>query len=1001
MRRGLCSLLLILALAAPAHGEDDPAKEPAPDPRLSPEVVESRKLERQTVALNQKQKFLEAIPLARRVLELRQRVLPPGDGLMGSAHFNLGMVLKGQGLYREARQHLEKSLQIMEALRGKDHKVVAEDLAALAQVLAKTGDLQGAKAAFIRAIAIQTTSIGGDHPETLATKQRFGLHLLELGALDRALALFQEVEAAQRKKHGDSHPEVASALNNRGLVHVERGEFEAAVALAEQALAITEANFGAKHPEVAISLANLGQILVDQGAYSEAERVLKRSLAVLVEALGPAHLYVGILNGRVGTVALRQRRFGDAERHARLARKIVEEVQGTDTAAAAKIRSNLGVMLVHAGKAEEALPLFEESRKIYERDLGKEHPDVAGADYNLGFALSKLKRHAPAALALRRSLEGRKAAYGPQHPLVAAAALSLADALAETGKHAEAKQLYLEALASHEARLTRRLSTLTSSEARSMVHAAWGSVRGWLRIAPKLGETGYDVVLRFRGLAARAVMEQRRTARIVGRGDPAKLEALREAESRIAVIASTLPPREPKKTRASRRALWRKTYADAVAARDALWRELEKKHAALGTARARIRVNLSAIRSALRDDAAVVDIVRVGKHYMAWVYRRTGDVSRVDLGDAAKIDEAGQLFAEFASDPGVQVTEKSWRDAAQALHGLVWAPLAARLDEGVRVVYLVPDSALATVPIGALPGHGKATYLMDQFDLRFLTTPQDLVARDFKVRKREGVLVVGGVDYDNAAPPKGSEKEAATTPVRPRAKRTFLALPGAAAEAKAVRASASGTVELLRGAAATEAAVARHAESARTLHIATHGFVRTDVMRGLRPGDAKQEWLGGSAERRLASGHDPLLLAGLALAGANVHDGGGTDDGIMTALEVSGLDLDGVDLVVLSACETALGLPTAGNGVIGLVQAFHAAGAQQVVGSQWLVDDEATRLLMTALYKHLRPGSDGARTNVGSALREAQRLVRARPRWSHPFYWAAWTAWGAPPASSR
>jgi CHAT domain-containing protein len=99
------------------------------------------------------------------------------------------------------------------------------------------------------------------------------------------------------------------------------------------------------------------------------------------------------------------------------------------------------------------------------------------------------------------------------------------------------------------------------------------------------------------------------------------------------------------------------------------------------------------------------------------------------------------------------------------------------------------------------------------------------------------------------------------------------------------------------------------------------------------------------------SGYHPGLLSGLALAGAN--DPTEEDDGILTAEEVSTLNLTNVDLVVLSACETGLGNSAGGEGLLGLQRAFQAAGARSVVASLWSVPDQATRLLMVRFYENL------------------------------------------------
>src|SRR5207237_1170835 len=132
----------------------------------------------------------------------------------------------------------------------------------------------------------------------------------------------------------------------------------------------------------------------------------------------------------------------------------------------------------------------------------------------------------------------------------------------------------------------------------------------------------------------------------------------------------------------------------------------------------------------------------------------------------------------------------------------------------------------------------------------------------------------------------------------------------------------------------------------------------------------------------------------------------GQDDGILTALEVAELDLGGVELAVLSACQTGLGEAAGGEGLLGLQRAFQVAGTRAVVASLWSVDDEATRKLMERFYENLW----GKKMSKLEALREAQRwmlteglkrgLVREdildRPADARtpPYFWAAFVLSG-------
>jgi CHAT domain-containing protein len=255
---------------------------------------------------------------------------------------------------------------------------------------------------------------------------------------------------------------------------------------------------------------------------------------------------------------------------------------------------------------------------------------------------------------------------------------------------------------------------------------------------------------------------------------------------------------------------------------------------------------------------------------------------------------------------------------------------------------------------------------------------------------------VGGVDYGHALegePTAAPGGVLASLDRAPRG-RTFRPLPGTRAEVETIAPRFGARAVTLLGAGATEARLRDLAQGRRVLHLATHGFVREDLLRGLAQGKAATDWLGAREERRLAVGHDPMNLAGLALAGANPGEGGGEDDGILTALEASYLDLDGMDLVVLSACESSLGKAAAGEGVLGLVRGFRMAGAKRVVGSLWAVDDAATRELMTRFYERWAPGGGKPALDAAEALREAQAHLRSQARWSHPYYWAAWVLWG-------
>jgi CHAT domain-containing protein len=178
----------------------------------------------------------------------------------------------------------------------------------------------------------------------------------------------------------------------------------------------------------------------------------------------------------------------------------------------------------------------------------------------------------------------------------------------------------------------------------------------------------------------------------------------------------------------------------------------------------------------------------------------------------------------------------------------------------------------------------------------------------------------------------------------------------------------------------------------RVLHLATHGFFEADQVRQL---GERGVWGG---ETRASVLEDPMLRSGVYLAGANrVLTGGAPasdlDDGVLTAYEASQLNLQGTELVVLSACETGLGKSEAGEGVFGLRRGLQVAGAEAVLMSLWAVPDEETRELMALFYGKWLGGKE-----KHEALREAQLEMRAKIMSTHgvdlPFFWGAFVLVG-------
>jgi CHAT domain-containing protein len=200
------------------------------------------------------------------------------------------------------------------------------------------------------------------------------------------------------------------------------------------------------------------------------------------------------------------------------------------------------------------------------------------------------------------------------------------------------------------------------------------------------------------------------------------------------------------------------------------------------------------------------------------------------------------------------------------------------------------------------------------------------------------------------------------------------------------------------GAAAVEGRL-KDCRSPGILHLATHGFFLADQPRDPNqnlhdPGTLPASADGGAGRLFRARLENPLLRSRLALAGVNTWLRQGSppaeaEDGLLTAEDVTGLDLLDTELVVLSACETGLGEVHVGEGVFGLRRAFVLAGAQTLVMSLWKVPDRQTQELMEQFYQRLLAGQPRA-----EALRQAQLAVKAH--YPKVLSWGAFICQGDP-----
>lgn len=800
-----------------------------------------------------------------------------------------------------------------------------------ASVFNKQGRLAEAIEAQERAVLL---SAGRDvRPQTHASLlSSYGSMLDRAGRSEEALVPLEEALAIQRHVYGDSHGSVLVAMNNLGMAQLNLRMLEAAEASHRAVLQAREASLAPHHPDRLLSMSNLAAVLSASGRLEEAIALERGAL----EAADAANL-------------------GQAE--------------------LLRLEQNLASSLALSGALEEALAMQEGSlaRALARAEVAPLHPNHLTwrsniADTRIRLGLARLAAGDRSGLALaeqaiaereallsdlegvlgiehertgREALQQARASWGLSR------ALRVAGALAEAEEAARRARTSL-ARADPAVLASRQRAAVLGLELRQIAGAemAWEAHRLALAVAP---ERAWSYALSARGWAVDPATG-RRCQLAVTPEDAASCDCARRAR-----LARAALPNLSTSQAAGLAACLEDTPAELVHrdAASAVRRVEASAAATLGGALAS-PPEPAAVSAALDDGEALVEFFRyspvtppgtprAAKRYGAYLLLPGAEARFVDLGPAEPIESLVDAWLAPMHHTGRGLRGVP-RAVGAALEEALWGPLAPVAS--AERLYLIPDGALAALPLEALEPDNprEIVYLSAAADL--LTAPSPL---------GEGSLVLTQVRYGGADIESESEAEAVASRGAAGCPRSGWGVLGGGVPLS------GGDVEYLRGAEATEEGLLEGVAGRRLVHLDTHACF----------GDSG----------------DPLGDGVVVLAGANDGRLPGADDGYLSAWELLYAPLEGVELVVFAACESARGRALApGQSGLGLRFAALHAGAGAALGGLWQVDDQATSRFFEVFYVAL-----GAGATPSEALRQARDALRADPRYAHPYYWAAWT----------
>jgi CHAT domain-containing protein len=958
-------------------------------------------LDNLAVVLHDQGKYADAETFSREALGMRRRLYAKQDHPDLAASLNtLATVLQAQGKPLDAEMLAQEALAMRRRLYPRqDHPLLAENLNLLASVLWDRRKYADAETFYREGLAMYRRLYGKqDHPDLAKSLYTLANVLRDQGKHADAEKLAQEAVAMCRRLYGkQDHPLLAKSLNNLAIVLEAQGKLADAEQLYREALEIFRRVYPkGDHPAPADSLFNLAGVLKTQGKFADAETLLREAVAMR-RRLHPKQDHAALANSlnNLANVLREQGKYADAETLHREALAMDRRLYAKqDHPYLAASLNNLALVLLAQGNYADAETFFREALEMKRRLYPKQdHAALANSLNNLAFVLWAQGKYAEAETFQRETLAMDRRLHPKQdHPALANSLNNLANVLREQKEHGDAETLYREALAMYRALARDYAAVRSEGDALTLaasypsirdnfLSTAWASKAAAATVYPEVyaSKAALSRVYEQRALAARAAATNPRAA--------ALLDQLTDRRRRRADLLLAPTPSDP--ATAKQRDTELAQYAKDI---ETFNRELRPLLPTLERADKLAQATPADLQRVLSAADAVVDFLRwtlfeqdpqvPGRkglketvRYLAFVVTKD-KVTWLDLEEAEPIEKAVTAWRE-AITAGKDIPP----ELPAKVRDLVWAKVRNQLPEQVKQVYLCPDLALCRVPWAALPGDKPNTIVLEEYALA--TVPHAVFLLDklwpqnATPKRPTDVLAVGGVAYDAAvpAPDKGAVNRGAPL-LKSGQPPGWAALPAAAAEVRGVRAAASKknlVCRTLEGEEATTAAVLAALPKAKHAHLATHGFFADASFRSAFQVDPDLFKMGWRGERVGAGALSPMVMTGLVFAGANKPSTPGR--GIVTGEALVDLDLSGLDLAVLSACETGLGDTAGGEGTFELQRAFHLAGTRDVIASLWKVPDRPTAALMAASYHNLW---DKDMPPV-EALRQAQLEVYRHP----------------------
>jgi CHAT domain-containing protein len=898
--------------------------------------------------------------------------------------------LTGQREFVAAFDVNAKAFTLAEACCGQESAAYAEACFNEGRIHHIKGDYQTAVEWYVPSMRIRKRVLGDLHEDYGKSLNNLAVAYKKLGRFESAEPLYKGALLVRRNLFGERSAPFAAALGNLAVLYRELGNYEDAEALNLKALEIRKEVLGDQHPHYVLNLLNLGAFYYEIDQFDKAETYYLRVKTYYESSSNTQDIdYLKAIDN-LGSVYLAKRDYELAEKYYLLALQEVEKELGPKNELTATVHNHLGLLHLETAAFDKGQYHLEKALSTLEALDMKTHQSYGFYRQNLGSLFYEMGAYEQAKQEQTISLSIILQCLGKHHRRYREGLRQLIQtefALNELEQAAE--NLRVLAVISR-LPLQNAVRHLSETEMAQYAEDFRENLNYYFTLTeryPAVADLCFDEILLHRGFLLNKALRvnQFLPADSLGRE---YLEQLRGVHRQLAAQYAT-----PLDARSELTALEEEA--------DRLEKVLAREIAKLGNIEDKI--DWQTIQSTLESGEAVLEFVyytdRIAEHtnklgVLLLMPNLTSPLF-IPLCTEDELDRSLQRLGNPEQDYINDLYTYAGR--GKQIYELVWQPLNEKLANFPELskLYVVKAGNLHRLNLAALPtSEGKT--LSDAYQLSLLTSSRELLEkRQHPVAQDATAVLFGAIDYDATlsmtTADVSSFSEDMNRGVRfqsdpSRASTAWQPLPWTEVEIinaqDLLEPAGFHTISQMEN-RATESFFKEigkpddGVKSPLLIHLATHGYFFPDP-----------DELRSPVNHNIAAAQHPMIRSGLILAGANAAWTNQntlterTEDGILTAYEISHLDLSNTELVILSACETGLGDVQSLEGVYGLQRAFQVAGSRYVMMTLWQISDYQAQLFMEHFYRFWLTEKQDIRSAFSAARLEMRKAYPAAFHWA-------------------